>query len=233
MKRLQVYPAPGITVTFDPNVCVHSAVCVRTLPKVFDVRRAQWIHADAAAADEVANAIDRCPSGALQYYRNVESDSEAKYRLTKAVLVNRVSLVADGDESRHERAHKMAAAIRDARGYDWVGFYDVDDDEIAALAWTGDAAPAHRRFPRTQGLNGAAVSQRAAVVVNDVGTDSRYLQTHGTTRAEMVAPVLDAARSVVLGTIDVASDRADAFTRQDVELLEACAAAASPLWESA
>jgi len=39
MKRLQTNPAPGITVTFDPNVCIHSAVCLNSLPAVFDVSR--------------------------------------------------------------------------------------------------------------------------------------------------------------------------------------------------
>lgn len=69
-KRLQTYEVPGITVTFDPNVCIHSAVCIRGLPKVFDVRRKKWIEADAATPDEVAAQIDRCPSGALQYRRD-------------------------------------------------------------------------------------------------------------------------------------------------------------------
>ena len=32
VKKLQVFEAPSITVSFDPNVCRHSGVCVRTLP---------------------------------------------------------------------------------------------------------------------------------------------------------------------------------------------------------
>jgi len=67
MKRLQTYTAPGITVTFDPNVCIHSAVCLNSLPAVFDVSRRQWVKADAASAEEVAAAVRKCPSGALQY----------------------------------------------------------------------------------------------------------------------------------------------------------------------
>jgi uncharacterized Fe-S cluster protein YjdI len=66
-KRLQTYATPEITVTFDPNVCVHSGVCVRGLRAVFDVSRRDWIRPDAATAAEVAAQIDRCPSGALQY----------------------------------------------------------------------------------------------------------------------------------------------------------------------
>jgi uncharacterized Fe-S cluster protein YjdI len=65
-KRLQTYEAPGIVVTFDPNVCVHSAVCLRGLPAVFDVRRKRWIAAEAAPPEAVAAQVARCPSGALQ-----------------------------------------------------------------------------------------------------------------------------------------------------------------------
>ena len=67
-KRLQVYQGDGITVTFDPNVCIHSGVCVRGLPAVFDVSRRRWVDPDAAAPDVVAAQVARCPSGALQYH---------------------------------------------------------------------------------------------------------------------------------------------------------------------
>jgi uncharacterized Fe-S cluster protein YjdI len=66
-KRLQSYETPEITVTFDPTVCVHSAVCVRGLPTVFDVSRKRWVDAKAASAEEIAAQIDLCPSGALRY----------------------------------------------------------------------------------------------------------------------------------------------------------------------
>jgi len=66
-KRLQVYESPEITVTFDPNVCIHSGVCVRGLPLVFDVHRKHWIRPERAAPDQVAAQVARCPSGALQY----------------------------------------------------------------------------------------------------------------------------------------------------------------------
>jgi len=67
MKRVQSYGAPGITVTFDPNRCIHSAVSQRALPAVFDVGRKRWVRPEAAGAAEVAAAIERCPSGALRY----------------------------------------------------------------------------------------------------------------------------------------------------------------------
>ena len=66
-KRLQVYESPEITVTFDPNVCIHSGVCVRGLRAVFDVARKRWVRPELASAAEVAAQVARCPSGALQY----------------------------------------------------------------------------------------------------------------------------------------------------------------------
>ena len=65
-KRLQVYDTPGITVTFDPNICRHTGVCVRGLPAVFDVQRQHWVRPELASPEEVAAQVARCPSGALQ-----------------------------------------------------------------------------------------------------------------------------------------------------------------------
>ena len=65
-RRLQVYETAAVTVTFDPNRCIHSGVCLRTLPAVFDVRRRRWVRPELAAAGDVIAAVRKCPSGALQ-----------------------------------------------------------------------------------------------------------------------------------------------------------------------
>jgi uncharacterized Fe-S cluster protein YjdI len=66
-KRLQLYETDEIEVTFDPGVCIHSAVCIRGLPLVFDVKRKRWIRPELDTADAVAAQVRKCPSGALQY----------------------------------------------------------------------------------------------------------------------------------------------------------------------
>ena len=66
-NRIQVYEAPEIAVTFDPGKCIHSGVCIRGLPEVFDVQRKRWVRPELAAAADVAEQVSRCPSGALQY----------------------------------------------------------------------------------------------------------------------------------------------------------------------
>jgi uncharacterized Fe-S cluster protein YjdI len=64
--RLQVYQSKDVRVTFDPEVCIHSRVCLRTLPAVFDVSKKRWVHPENASAPEVLAAVAKCPSGALQ-----------------------------------------------------------------------------------------------------------------------------------------------------------------------
>jgi uncharacterized Fe-S cluster protein YjdI len=66
VDRLQVYENGDVRVTFDPRVCQHSGVCLRTLPAVFDVKRKRWIDVDAAGAAEIFAAVAKCPSGALR-----------------------------------------------------------------------------------------------------------------------------------------------------------------------
>ncbi len=134
---------------------------------------------------------------------------------------------ATGDHT--ERAREAAGCIRAAGGYHWVGLYDVTPSHITAIAWTGTNAPSHPTFPRTDGLNGAAVAAGAPIVVQDVRQDARYLATFGATLAEAIFPVQARDRGVV-GTIDVESDRANAFTAKDEKCLQQCAVALEPLW---
>jgi uncharacterized Fe-S cluster protein YjdI len=68
-RRLQVYETPEITVTFEPEVCRHTGICIRGLHEVFDIRRKRWVAPEAAPADAVHAQVARCPSGALKSYR--------------------------------------------------------------------------------------------------------------------------------------------------------------------
>lgn len=63
------YPASGLTIHWDSEVCAHSRICASTLPQVFRPAEKPWIHADAATSEEVAATIDECPSRALTYTR--------------------------------------------------------------------------------------------------------------------------------------------------------------------
>jgi len=128
------------------------------------------------------------------------------------------------------KARRIAAAIRQMGPYRWVGIYDVSPEEIRVIAWSGPDAPAHPRFPASQGLCGAAVQGRTTVAVGDVTEDPRYLTTLGTTRSEIVVPALGQPTGPVVGLLDVESELLNAFGEEDRLRLEECAAALRPLW---
>ncbi|MFE0100754.1 (4Fe-4S)-binding protein [Streptomyces sp. NPDC059009] len=94
--RGKPYPGNVITVTFDPARCLHAAECVHGLPQVFDTARRPWITPDAAPADEVAEVIRRCPSGALQYVL-VDGTTERPESPTTVHRDGRGRLVLRGD----------------------------------------------------------------------------------------------------------------------------------------
>jgi putative methionine-R-sulfoxide reductase with GAF domain len=134
-----------------------------------------------------------------------------------------------GAGPRAALAKDLAEAVRRAGRFRWVGLYDVDERGVAVQGWAGPGAPAHPRFARGQGLTGAAISARSPVVVQDVRADARHLPTLEGTRAEAIFPVLDASGAVV-GTLDVESANAQAFTPQRISWLTECARALAPFW---
>jgi putative methionine-R-sulfoxide reductase with GAF domain len=141
-----------------------------------------------------------------------------------------IRLALEGGGARKERFERTAEMIREAGEYRWVGIYEVANGEIAVIAWSGPGAPAYPRFPAARGLCGDAVRRSETVIVPDVTKDSRYLMTLASTRSEIVVPILDPATRRAIGTLDVESERTDAFTDRDRLLLERCAAELGRNW---
>jgi uncharacterized Fe-S cluster protein YjdI len=65
----KTYSGAEVDVSFDPELCIHAAECVKGLPAVFDTKKRPWITPYAAPADDVIAQVARCPSGALQIER--------------------------------------------------------------------------------------------------------------------------------------------------------------------
>jgi glutamate/tyrosine decarboxylase-like PLP-dependent enzyme/putative methionine-R-sulfoxide reductase with GAF domain len=157
---------------------------------------------------------------------------ESEKAMTERSLQTIREIVAGADD-REQKARTIAEAIRAGADYRWVGLYDVDvtRGEVSNLAWSGHGPPAHARFEVSEGLTGAAIASRRTVNVGDVARDPRYLTAFATTRSEIIVPVLLDDRSpIVVGTIDVESDRAEAFDAGAQAFLEACARIVRPLW---
>jgi uncharacterized Fe-S cluster protein YjdI len=70
------YRDERIAVYWAPQYCIHTANCLNAQPDVFDSMRRPWIVLDGADPDAVADAVMKCPTGALTYERLDGGDPE-------------------------------------------------------------------------------------------------------------------------------------------------------------
>lgn len=145
-------------------------------------------------------------------------------------IAKRIRSIVTGKDVRGEKAKQLAEAVRSLGNYRWTGVYDVGNEVVSIIAYSGPGAPAYPSFAITEGLTGAAIRAKATVLVGDVQGDPRYLTAFGSTRSEIIVPIVNPESGKVVGTIDVESERANEFSARDQQLLEQCGRAALPLW---
>lgn len=126
------------------------------------------------------------------------------------------------------RAMTAAVALLKERlpHYTWVGIYLLEGDTLVLGPFLGKPSP-HTRIPLGQGICGAAATEKATIIVDDVNADPRYLACSIETKSEIVVPIMDIGPDGkrVLGEIDIDSDQPAAFGPVDRALLEHVAAA--------
>jgi uncharacterized Fe-S cluster protein YjdI len=62
------YSNGEITVVWQSAKCVHSGICFKGLPKVFDPRKRPWIKLENSTTSTLIEQVRKCPSGALTYH---------------------------------------------------------------------------------------------------------------------------------------------------------------------
>ena len=76
--KVHKYEGEKISVTWEGTRCTHAAECLRWLPSVFDVGHRPWVQSKNADADEVAETVMLCPTGALHFTRKDGGEPEPK-----------------------------------------------------------------------------------------------------------------------------------------------------------
>jgi uncharacterized Fe-S cluster protein YjdI len=66
------YTNGEITIVWQSSLCIHSGMCVKSLSSVFKPQTSPWIQMENATTEEIMAVVSKCPSGALQYYKNEE-----------------------------------------------------------------------------------------------------------------------------------------------------------------
>ena len=106
--------------------------------------------------------------------------------MTAEETLRQIHEIVAGSSDRVERAKQLARAMRSLGNHRWCGVYDVGCETVTIIAYSGPGAPAYPTFPITKGLTGAAIREKATVVVGDVRTDPRYLTAFGSTLSEII-----------------------------------------------
>lgn len=111
------YYGTDITVSFDSTRCLHFAECLRGLPAVYDIKARPWISPDNADANSVAEVVERCPSGALQYIRR-DGSTETPPDPTVVTAVENGPILLHGNltlASQRETRTALCACDRSSR----------------------------------------------------------------------------------------------------------------------
>ena len=69
------YSNGEVTILWKPDKCIHSGICVKTLPEVYNPDERPWIKPNNATTEQIIDQVAKCPSGALSI-KAKESDEE-------------------------------------------------------------------------------------------------------------------------------------------------------------
>jgi GAF domain-containing protein len=115
----------------------------------------------------------------------------------------------------------VAAVLKEAFGFFWVGFYLAKGGQLVLGPFQGPLACTRINFG--DGVCGQAFSTRRTLIVPNVDEFPGHIACSSASRSEIVVPLNDAAGNV-FGVLDVDSDRLADFSEDDKKGLEAIAA---------
>jgi L-methionine (R)-S-oxide reductase len=123
------------------------------------------------------------------------------------------SLVA-GETDLVANLANIAAVLREAFGFFWVGFYLKKGNQLVLNAFQGPLACTRIDFDK--GVCGHAYTTRETVIVPDVEEFPGHIACASASRSEIVLPIFDRSGDV-FGVLDVDSDRLDDFSQADAD----------------
>ncbi len=183
---------------------------------------------DAFEAEDISfvQALAACVAAAVENARQLEHE---KRRAQQLSLINEIGKKALLSQSTRELYREIAGAIKEKFNYYNVAIYSTyaREDELFLEAVVGgyaDYLPVGHRQRRGDGLVGAAVETKRAILANDVTKDDRFLAANPSvmeTKSELCVPVV--SRGNVAAVIDVQSRRVSAFEEDDALVLETLA----------
>ena len=131
-------------------------------------------------------------------------------------LLPQVEALISGEQDLVANLANIAAALREAFGFFWVGFYVVQGQELVLGPFQGPIACTRITFGR--GVCGTAWKEKKTQLVPDVEAFPGHIACSSASKSEIVVPVFQDGE--VFLVLDVDSDRLDDFDAVDQRYLE-------------
>lgn len=148
------------------------------------------------------------------------------------LLVEQIRSLIEGERDAVAVMANVAAAIHEAMGFWWTGFYRVmpkagsDDKELVLGPFQGPVACMH--IPFGKGVCGTAWERQQTIVVPDVELFPGHIACSSLSRSEIVVPVI-AASGEVVAVLDIDSRELSTFDDTDSQYLETICSYIAPL----
>ena len=122
----------------------------------------------------------------------------------------------EGEKDEISVLANTSAALKEAFGFFWVGFYLVRHDELVLGPFQGSVAC--YRIRKGRGVCGTAWAKAQTQVVPDVDQFPGHIACSSLSRSEIVVPILSGDE--VKGVLDIDSDELATFDDTDRMYLE-------------
>ena len=140
--------------------------------------------------------------------------------LTKAAqyrqLLPQIEALTTGEPDLTANLANTAAALRQAFGFFWVGFYLVKGEELVLGPFQGPVACT--RIRRGKGVCGASWARAETLLVPDVEAFPGHIACSSESKSEIVVPIFNDGQ--VVAVLDVDSDQLNGFDQDDQAALE-------------
>ena len=128
--------------------------------------------------------------------------------------IPQIESLVEGETDVVANLANIAAVLKEAFGFFWVGFYLEKDGQLVLGPFQGPLACTRINFD--QGVCGHAYSTRETVIVPDVDAFPGHIACSSAARSEIVIPIVG-TQGDVIGVLDVDSDRLDDFSQIDAD----------------
>ena len=135
-----------------------------------------------------------------------------------SALIPQIKALVTGESDLTANLANIAAALKEAFGFFWVGFYLKKENELVLGPFQGPIACTRIQFNR--GVCGHCYSTQKTVIVPDVEAFPGHIACSSASKSEIVLPAFDKNGAVFL-VLDVDSDQLNDFSAVDAEGLEA------------